>query len=85
MQKINFTNKYGNSVTFARSFPYMLESISGTGTVESKMLTQRGFMQDGTRYFSSLLEPRELSLSLWIQGSSRADLMEKRKPSDERL
>lgn len=56
----------------------MLEKISGTGTVESKPLTQRGFMQDGTHYFSSLLEPRELALTLWIQGSSRADLLEKR-------
>ncbi len=78
MQEITFTNKYGNTVTFARGFPYMLEKISGTGTVESKPLTQRGFMQDGTHYFSSLLEPRELSLTLWIQGSSRTDLLGKR-------
>jgi len=78
MQKITFTNKYGNSLTFARGFPYMLEHIGGIGTVLSKPLTQRGFMQDGSRYFGSLLEPREMSLILWIQGTTREDLLAKR-------
>ncbi len=36
MQEITFTNQYGNTVTFARGFPFLLEKISGTGTMESK-------------------------------------------------
>jgi hypothetical protein len=79
MQKITFKNKNEDSLTFSRSFPYLLESISGIGTAQSEPISQRGFQQDGENYFGSLLEPRGIAFSLWIKGDSRQDLIEKRQ------
>jgi|GEM_PF-1674739 len=79
MQSIIFTNSKGENITFARGFPYLLQSIEGIGTAESNPLSYRGFMQDGVSFLSTLLEPREIILSLWIKGSSREDLLARRQ------
>ncbi len=78
MQSITFTNKNGDSLTFARGFPYLLESVRGIGAADSRLLVQRGFMQDGESYFDTLLEPRYIDADIWIKGTTRQDLLAKR-------
>lgn len=78
MQKITYRNFHNESVTLSRTFPYLLQDLSGIGDASSTLLSQRGFQQDGTTVLGSLLEPRMIRFRIVIKGANAADLMEKR-------
>jgi len=79
MQKITYANANGDTLETSRCFPYMLQNLTGIGAPTATNLTQRGFQQDGENFFGSLLEPRIIGFYLWIRGSSRTDLLDKRQ------
>lgn len=88
MQKITFENARGEILHASRGYPVdfegitvaaILENLTGVGAAASNGLTQRGFHQDGENFYGSLLEPRLISFDLWIRGSTRAELIDKRQ------
>lgn len=78
VQKIEFKNADNKVIEFSRTFPYLLQNLTGIGAPPVTTLPQRGFQQDGVSFFGTLLEPRTIDFDLFIKGSSRADLMDKR-------
>lgn len=78
MKKITFTNAHGDTIVCAEKFPYFLQNVRGLGPTISTPLTQKRFQQDGFDYYGSSLEPRYIDFELYIKGSSRADLINKR-------
>jgi hypothetical protein len=77
MEHIKFTNANGESLEFGRVFPYLFETIEGLGNPEVEILTEKGFSQHGVYYYGSLLNPREILLTVLLRGESILDTRQK--------
>ncbi len=78
MERITYTNSAGESIVIATNSPaYRLKSFLSK-PVKHRVLTSKGYKQDGETYESSNAEPRDLVLSFIILGDGFADQYGKR-------
>ncbi len=76
MRKLTFINKNNNQISISTIEPYLLlEFDSG---VSNTVYSNKGVGQDGETYHSNNLEPREMTISFVVCGSSRNDLVRKK-------
>jgi hypothetical protein len=78
MEKIIFTNSNGQSIEFGSGKPYILQSLSGVGGIETEVYMEKSPFQDGSTYLDTGLNPRVISLEAAIIGKNDSDLYNKR-------
>ena len=79
MKKITFTNANGDSLEIAQSIPFFLQEIRGLGAPLVTPLVQTGYNQDGTSYYGSLMQPRNIDIDVYVKGASLTDIIQKRR------
>lgn len=79
MEKITFINSKGNSISFDKKPPLILQFLGGTGGADTDVQTQKSAFQDGSNYLTSVLNERILTLQIAIMATSEAELYEHRR------
>ena len=82
-EKLVFTNKEGRSIELGNKEPYILMTVEGLGSTTVDNQTQKAPYQDGKTLIDSLLEPRELFITLLIKTEDQETLYEKRQEINE--
>lgn len=78
-EKVTFINARGQEVVLTNRLPYLLESVEGKGDVQANIQTITAPYQDGNTHLDTILEPRELILTLAIIEQSRDELSASRR------
>lgn len=79
MEQITYTNKRGQSVVLGASAPYILTKTDGAGAVPADVQTQKAPYQDGVTHINTVLEPRTLTLEVWVLGVNEAETYRHRR------
>ena len=78
MEKIVFTNALGQSLTFGRTRPYILQYVDGAGGLEAEIQMQKAPFQDGQTYIDTLVDTRVISLEVAIVGADYQEVYQRR-------
>lgn len=79
MEKLTFTNANGESITFEKKAPFLLQRIEGTGATEIEDQSQKAPYQDGETPIDSSLDPRFIPIQFALLGSDEKDVYRKRR------
>lgn len=79
MQKVEFTNTYGDTIFFGTEKPLILQRIEGAGNIDVNVQTHKAPYQDGVSYTRSNLQMRYLTLRVAIAARSSKELFEIRE------
>lgn len=66
MQTVTFTNARGQSAVIGSVAPYFLTAIDGLGDLQADTQTQKAPYQDGVTYVDSLLQPRDIPITVTV-------------------
>lgn len=79
MEKLTYTNAIGESITFDKQAPFLLQKIDGTGASDIDDQSQKAPYQDGETPIDSLLGPRFPSIQFVLFGENEKEVFEKRR------
>ncbi|SKC62564.1 phage tail family protein [Maledivibacter halophilus] len=79
MQSIIYTNEKGQSIKLTNTKPFFLQTIEGTGAVNTDVQMQKAPFQDGETHIDTLLESRYLTLEVVILSKNQNQLYEYRQ------
>lgn len=79
MERLIFTNARGESVTFGASPPFEIVTVEGLGDVKADNITQKSAFQDGSTYVDTMLEEREIPVTLIIRGADYTQITQSRQ------
>ncbi len=78
MQAVTYQHPDGREIAFRLSPPYVFEKIEGIHAADTDILSTTSPWHDGSQFQNLRLMDREISLSFYIEGTSRQDMYEKR-------
>lgn len=74
MQIVTFKNSKGESIDFGTQPPLVLQTIRGTGEVDTSIHTQNSPFQDGKTFLGSKFESREIFMQVAIVSREEKEL-----------
>lgn len=78
-QVITITNKHGESITLGNARPYYLQMLSGVGEVACSIESQKSPNTDGSKYFKTIIDNREISIEGMIAANTGDEVIEYRR------
>ncbi|MTI46660.1 MAG: phage tail family protein [Firmicutes bacterium] len=78
MEQITIINSKGENITLGHGKPYLLQSLSGTGSVEGDIHMEKAPFQDGETYINTLIDTRALTIEAAILVDTHEELLEKK-------
>lgn len=85
MQKVTYTNAYGESLVFGQSFPILLSSVSGLSRPDADIVSVRGAWQDGVQMQRIQMPERNVQVQFDILPHENREALYKRRLEAERI
>lgn len=79
MQRVKFTNPRGEEVIIGLAPPYVFNKITGEGAMEADLIASTPAAIDGETLHGMQFKPRDVTVTLHVEGQDRKDLYYQRQ------
>ncbi len=85
MQKVTYTNAYGESLIFGQGFPFLFSSVSGLSRPDAEIVSVRGAWQAGVQMQRIQMTERNVQVQFDILPHENREALYKRRMEAERI